>query len=54
MIDLFSIVFSTLMVLFVVFRAIKCESPADKGGGDKTDLGALEDMRRRMNRGHTT
>jgi hypothetical protein len=53
MIDLFSIVFSTGMVMLIIFRAIRCDSAGDTHDEDGNNFAALNDVSRRTNRNHT-
>ena len=50
MIDLFSIVFSTGMVMLIVFRAIRHNAAGDSYPDARNEFGALKD-RLRTNRG---
>jgi hypothetical protein len=53
MIDLFSVVFSTTMVLIIIIRAIRRETAADTRREDLSHFRALKDRTNRIERGHT-
>ena len=50
MIDLFSIVFSTGMIMLIFFRAIRLNAAGDPYPDDRNKVRALNDIGRRTNR----
>jgi hypothetical protein len=54
MIDLFSIVFSTAMVLFVIIRAVRYEVTTDTSPEGRSHFEALKDRTSRIDGGSRT
>ena len=52
MIDLFSILFSTGMLMFVIVRAIRLDSTGDKHSEEKKDVAVLNAATQNSNRAH--